>query len=133
MGLFKSAREIHRQAKEIGDRWDPGAQMAEAQARMAATNEMLAQQTAAAGLAATGAEARAAVVAARETGTMLNMQPVLEVDLTVMPAAEPPFPVTVRQPVAVTALAALRPGAALQVKFNPSDRSTVWIDPASLG
>jgi hypothetical protein len=132
MGLFKSAFEIQKQAKEISKNWDPAAQMAQAQARIAATNEMLARQTAAAGLAATGTDAAAAVVAARETGTMLNMQPVLEIDLTVMPAGQAPFPVSVRQPVAVTQLAALRPGAQLRVKFDPGDRSTAWIDPASL-
>jgi hypothetical protein len=133
MGLFKSARDIHKQAKEISKNWDPAAQMAQAQARMADVNEMLAKQTAAAGLAATGTDAAATVVSARETGTMLNLQPVLEIDLTVMPGGQAPFPVTARQPVAATQLAALRPGAQLRVKFDPSDRSTVWIDPASLG
>jgi hypothetical protein len=132
MGLFKSAFEIQRQAKEISKNWDPAAQMAEAQARMAATNEMLAKQTAASRLAVSGTDAAASVVAASETGTFLNMQPVLDIDLTVMPPGQPPFAVRVRQPVGITHVAALRPGAPLRVKFDPADRTTVWIDPASL-
>jgi hypothetical protein len=133
MGFLKSARQLQRQGNEIAKQWDPAAQLGNAQARMAETNDMLARLAGAAGLAATGTDAMAAVAAARETGTVLNMQPVLEIDLTVMPAGQPPFPASVRQPVAVTQLAALRPGAQLRVKFDPADRSTVWIDPASLG
>jgi hypothetical protein len=127
MGLLKSARQIHKQANEIGKSWDPAAQMAQAQVRMAETNETLARLTAAAGLAASGADATATVVAARETGTMLNMQPVLEIDLTVTPDGQGAFPVSVKQPIAVTQVAALQPGAVLHVKYDPADRSTVWI------
>ena len=133
MGFLKSANELRKQAKELSKNWDPAAQMAQAQERMTLANEMLLAQTAAAGLAITGTDAAATVVAAKDAGEMLNMQPVLDADLMVTPVGEPPFPVKVRQPVMLTQLAAMTPGARLRVKYDPADRSKVWIDFTSVG
>ena len=90
MGFFRSLNELNQQGKEISKTWDPGAQMANAQARMAQAQEMMAQQTAAATLAATGVDGTASVVGVRQPGGMVNFQPIMEVDLTIFPLAGAP-------------------------------------------
>jgi hypothetical protein len=73
-----------------------------------------------AGLAAT-----ATVAAVRQGGAMVNYQPVVEIDLTVMVAGGMPYPATVSQVVQQVHLARLQPGNALRVKVDPA---TIWID-----
>jgi hypothetical protein len=128
MGLFKSARELNKQAKEMSRTWDVGAQLADAQASMAAANQMMAQQTAAANVAATGLDATATVAAVRQSGGMVNFQPMVEIDLTVMAPGSPPYPATVSQVVQQVNLARLQPGATLRVKVDPANPGTIWID-----
>jgi roadblock/LC7 domain-containing protein len=128
MGLFKSVRELNKQGKEISRNWDVGAQLADAQASMAAANEMMAQQTAAANVAATGLDAAATVVAVRQGGAMVNYQPMVEIDLTVMVPGGMPYPATVSQVVQQVHLARLQPGNALRVKVDQANPQTIWID-----
>jgi hypothetical protein len=132
MGMFKSMRDLQKQSKEIQKNWDVGAQLDDAQTRMAAANEMMAQQTAAANIAATGVDATASVIAVRDSGGQVNFQPMCEIDLTVMPDGLPPYPVTVKQVVAMTQLAALTPGKNVRVKVDPNNPATVFIDMASV-
>ena len=132
MGFFKSMRQMQKQANEINKNWDVGAQLDDAQARMAQANEMMAQQTAAANIALTGADASATIVAVRDSGTMVNMQPSCEIDLTVMPDGLPPYPVTVKQIVPMTQLALLTAGKAVRVKVDPNNPATVFIDMTSV-
>jgi hypothetical protein len=131
MGLFKDLRDLNRQAKEISAGWDVGAQMQDAQARMAAMNQVLAAQTAAANLAVTGVDAVATITAVRQGVGLVNMQPLIELDLTVLPEGRPPYPVTVAQTVPMTHLAVARPGSTVHIKTDPSDPAIVWIDWAS--
>jgi hypothetical protein len=128
MGFFKSARELNKQAKEMSRTWDVGAQLADAQATMAAANQMMAQQTAAAGIAATGLEATATVVAVRQAAAMVNFQPMVEIDLTVVAPGGPPYAATVSQFVQQVHLARLQPGATLRVKVDPANPQSIWID-----
>ena len=132
MGFFKSMRELQKQGNEINKNWDVGAQLNDAQARMAEANEMMAQQTAAANIAATGVDASAAIVAVRDSGGMVNMQPMCEIDMTVMPDGLPPYPVTVKQVVPMTQLAMLTPGKTVKVKVDPNNPGTVFIDMTSV-
>jgi hypothetical protein len=132
MGFFKSIREVQKQSKEISKNWDVGAQLGDAQARMAQANEMMAQQTAAANIAATGVDASATIVAVQDTGAQVNMQPMCSIDLTVMPDGLPPYPVTVRQVVPMVQLPALQPGKTLNVKVDPNNPATVFIDMTTL-
>jgi hypothetical protein len=127
MGMFKSIRDLNKQANEINKDLDVGAQMEDAQARMADANEMMAQQTAAANVAATGMDATATVAAIRQGTGMVNYQPIMEIDLTVMPEGLPPYPVTVKQVVPQMQLAQLQPGANLNVKVDPNDPAAVWL------
>lgn len=128
MGFLKDLRKLSKQSKEISKDWDPGEQMRAASAQLEATTEMMAQQTAAAELAVSGEPATAQVSAAGDTGTVVNMQPVMEIHLLVFFADQPPFPVSVRQIVPLAQVGRLTPGTELAVKIDPDDRSKVWID-----
>jgi sRNA-binding protein len=128
MGFFKSLRDVQKQANDINQNWDVGAQLADAQAQMAEANAFMAQQTAAANAATTGVDATATVAAVRPGGGMVNHQPMVELDLTVIAAGNPPYPVTVKQVVPQTQLAMLQPGASLKVKVDPNAPSAIWID-----
>src|SRR5690242_13466333 len=98
MGFFGSVRQLQKQAKEIDRTWDPAAQMAQGMERMQQATQMMAQQTAAANAAAHGIEATATVTAIRQGGGMVNMMPVIDIELTVMPADRPPYPAVVSGP-----------------------------------
>jgi hypothetical protein len=128
MGLFKGMRDLQKQANEINKGWDVGAQLENAQAQMASANDLMAQQTAAANAAVSGLDARATVVAVRQGQGMVNFQPMIEVDLTVSPEGLPPYPVTVKQVIPQVHLARAQPGMAVNVKVDPNDPASVWID-----
>lgn len=127
MGFLKDINTLKKQAKEIDKTFDPGAQMRAGKERMAAAQDMLAQQTAVAQLVTTGETAEAQVVAARDTGTQINLQPVLEIDLLVMRQGRPPYPATVRQLVANAQLGLVAPGAMISVRIDPANPSTVLL------
>ena len=78
---------------------------------MAAANQMMADQTAAANAATTGVDATAVIVEVRQGGAMINFQPMIEIDLTVMPEGLPPYPVTVKQVASMVQLSQIQPGA----------------------
>jgi hypothetical protein len=131
MGFFKDLNTLKKQGEEIRKTYDVGDQMANAQAQMAQAQQMMAQQTAAANLASTGTPASATVVAARQGGGMVNFQPIMEVDLTVFPPAGAPYPATMTGPMPTNVAGRLAPGATLQVKIDPQNPQSVWIDPTS--
>jgi hypothetical protein len=128
VGLFKSVRELQKQSNEISKNHDMGAQLEDAQTRMAEAQELMAQQTAAANAATTGVDATATIVAIRQSGGMLNFQPMIEVDLTVLPDGLPPYPVTVKQVIPQVQLAQAQPGSGVHVKVDPNNPASVWID-----
>jgi hypothetical protein len=130
MGFLKSMNDLHKQAKEIDKDFHPGQMMAEGKDRMAAATAMMAEQTKAANMAANGLPGTATVVAVRQGTTMINFQPLVEIDLTVMTPGRPPYPATVKQVVAPVSLPRLQPGAAVAVKIDPADATSVWIDMA---
>jgi hypothetical protein len=128
MGFLKDIRKLSKQSKEISKDWDPAAQMQQASAALEATTEMMAQQTAAAELAASGEPATAQLNGARDTGAMANMQPIMEIDLLVFPEGRPPYPVTLRQIVPLALVGRLIPGTRLEVKIDAAKPDVVWID-----
>jgi hypothetical protein len=102
MGLFKNMNDLYKAGGEpMGkDRYAKrSARLADAQSRMAAAKDMLTQQTQAMNLAATGADASATIIDARQTTQMINFEPVIELDLHVIVDGSPPYPLTVSQPV----------------------------------
>ena len=128
MGFFKDLKKLSKQSKEVSKGWDPAAQMRQASAALETTTEMMARQTAAAEIAASGDPATAQVNAARDTGTVMNMQPVMEIDLLVFPEGQPPYPVTLRQIVPLAQVGRLAPGTRLPVMIDPADPEAIWID-----
>jgi hypothetical protein len=94
--------------------------------------EMMAQTTRAAAIATTGIDATATVMAAAQTGAIINMEPVVELSLTVIPASGlPPYPATLTQPIDAMALPRVGVGATLDVKVDAEDPQSIWIDFAS--
>jgi hypothetical protein len=128
MGMFRSVRQLQKQAKEIDKTWDPGAQMASGMERMRDAQQFMAQQTQAANIAATGVDATAMIAGVAQTGAMVNFQPTLQIDLTVMPDGLPPYPATVTQVVEQVFLGKAVAGASVPVKVDPNDPGTIWID-----
>ena len=122
MGFLKDVRKLSKQGKEMSKDWDPAAQMSQASAALEATTEMMARQTAAAGLAESGDPATAQVNAARDTGTVVNMQPVMEIDLLVFVEGRPPHPASMAH------VGRLAPGTRLPVMIDRTDPGAVWID-----
>lgn len=128
MGFFKDIRKLQKQAKEIDRTFDPGAQMAQSLQAMQAASAVMEQQTAAARLAVEGEPAAAQVNLARETGQMLNNQPIVELNLLVFLEGRPPYPVTAQQIVPLAQVGRLIPGSRLAVKVDPKAPATIWID-----
>lgn len=128
MGMFKSMRDLQKQAKEIDKDYDPGQQMKDGMARMQEANEMMAQQTQAANIAMNGTPAKASIVSVAQTGAMVNFQPTMAIELNVFPDGQPPYPVTVTQVVEQHYLAKAAPGQQVAVKVDPQNPQTVWID-----
>jgi hypothetical protein len=127
MGFFKSMNDLQKQAKAIDKDFHPGQRMAEGKERMKAAQAMMAQQTAAANASLNGLDGQATVVAVRQTPTMVNFQPMVEIDLTVLAAGRPPYPVTVTQVVDQVSLTRLQPGASVAVKIDANDPSSVFV------
>lgn len=128
MGFFKDVRKLQKQAKEIDKTWDPGAGMAQAVQAMQSAGAMMEQQTLAARLAVEGEAASAQVTAARDTGQLINLQPVIEISLLVFLEGQPPYPVTLQQVVPMAQMGRLTPGTRLAVKVDPRARESIWID-----
>ncbi|HZV74058.1 MAG TPA: hypothetical protein VFF79_10115 [Conexibacter sp.] len=126
--MFRSVRQLQKQAKEIDKTWDPGAQMASGMERMRDAQQFMAQQTQAANVAATGVDATAMIAGVAQTGAMVNFQPTLQIDLTVMPDGLPPYPATVTQVVEQVFLGKAVAGASVPVKVDPNDPGTIWIN-----
>ncbi len=131
MGLFGDLRKLNRQSEEMREKFP-------AQDQLAALGQVLAQGEQAlasmagggadgAGLIASGVDAVATVTASRQTGMLVNHNPVIEFDLLVMHAGVP-FPANCRQVVQQLHLSRAQVGCRLRVKIDPADPGAVWID-----
>jgi hypothetical protein len=141
MGVFKSMRDLQKQAKEIEASMPPVAdRMAAAQARMANLNQMMATQTQAANAAVAAAAGTAGMAATRRTVTingmrqigMMNFDLLVEFDLTVLPDGLPPYPATTQQCVSQAQIGKLAPGLTLQASVDPSNPAAIWLDLGSV-
>ena len=137
MGVFKSMRDLQKQAKQIEATMPPVAdRMAAAQARMAAANQMMAAQTQAANAAVAAAAGTAGPAAVRRTVTitgmrqigMVNFDLLVEFDLTVLPDDMPPYPATTQQRVSQMQIGQLQPGQTLQASVDPANPAAIWLD-----
>jgi hypothetical protein len=131
MGLFKNMNDMYKAGGEPLGKGRHGARsekLANAQSKMAAAQDMLAEQTRMINLATTGADASATVLGVRPTTQMINFEPVVELDLQLMVDGRPPYPLTVSQPVPQLYLTKAQPGAELKAKVDLTDPSTVFLD-----
>ena len=132
MGFMKDIKKLSDQGKALQKQYPVQDQLANAQASMANANAMMAnmaQASAAATQAITnGVDATATITAARQTGTQVNFNPVVELDLLVMMPSGIPMPVTRQEAVPQLNLARCQPGANLKVKVEPSNPNGLWID-----
>jgi hypothetical protein len=131
MGLFKNMNDLYKAGGEPmgkGRHAKRGERLAGAQSRMAEAQEMMAQQTRMMNLAATGADASATIIDARQTTQMINFEPVIELDLHLIVDGGAPYPLTVRQPIPQLYLAKAQVGGTLKAKVDPADPSAVFLD-----
>ena len=142
MGVFKSMRDLQKQAKEIEKTMPPaGDRMRMAQERMANANQMMAAQTqaanaavaAAAGLANGTAVRRTVMISGMRQVGMINFDLLVEFELTVMADGMPPYPATTQQAISQMQIGQLRPGMTLQGAVDPSNPTAVWLDLTSIG
>ena len=128
MGFFKDIHTLTKQAKEIDKTFDPGAQARDATARMAAMNQQFSQANAAMAAPPEDAiEATGQIVSVGTTTGMLNMDPIVPVELLVLAGGLPPRPVSTSLVVPMAQLARLQPGATLNVRVSRSDPSAVAV------
>ena len=128
MGFFKDIHTLTKQAKEIDKTFDPGAQARDATSRMAAMNQQFAQANAAMAAPPEDAiEATGQIVSVGTTTGMLNMDPIVPVELFVLADGLPPRPVSASLVVPMAQLARLQPGATLNVRVSRSDPSAVAV------
>ncbi len=128
MGFLKDLRKLNKTGKELSKDHDPAAQMEQATASMKQAQEQMAQQTAAAGAAATGTPATLQVTGSRDTGTLVNMQPSIELQLLVTPEGGAPYPATIQQVIPMSAVGRIAPGSTLEGKVDPANPTAIWID-----
>ena len=133
MGFFKDLNTLNKQGKAIADAQPPMKdRMADASARMAQANQMMAgmaQGSMAATAAMTnGVPAVATITGATQTGMMMNFNPVVNLDLLVMMPSGIPMPVTKQEPVQQIHLGRCQPGLRLNVRVDPNDIGNLWID-----
>ena len=124
MGFIGDLNKLNKQAKEIGKNFDPGAQMQDALAQMRSVNESMAE----AGKAMTdGVPGTAQVVTVGPSTGMMNMNPMMQVDLLVTAQGGMPRPVSKQMVVPMQHLAKLQAGATLAVLVSQSDPDGVAI------
>jgi hypothetical protein len=78
-------------------------------------------------LAQNGADADAEVISVQDTGSSINMNPVVLLQLKVTPAAGAPFD-TMAQSM-VSRIAVPRKGDKVKIKYNPADHSQIYVMP----
>lgn len=131
MGLFKNLNDMYKAGGEplgSGRHAKRSEAMAGAQAKMAAAQEMMAEQTRLVALATNGADASATILDTRQTAQTINHEPVIELDVTMILDGRPPYPLTVRQGVPPLHLAKAQAGGVLRAKVDPADPTAVFLD-----
>lgn len=129
MGFFKDLNKLQKQSKEISKDWDPGQQARDATERMKAMNEQFAAANAAAATPPEDAvDATAQVVSVGQTSGMMNMDPILPVELLVTMPGAPPMPVSATLVVPMAQLSRVAAGATLQVRVSRSNPSAVFVN-----
>jgi hypothetical protein len=141
MGMFKSMRDLQKQAKEIEKTMPPvGDRRRAAQERMAGASQMMAAQTqaataaaaAVAGLANGTSVRRTVMISGMRQVGVINFDLLVEFELTVMADGMPPYPATTQQAISQMQIGQLRTGMTLQGAVDPANPTAVWLDLTSI-
>ena len=132
MGFFKDLKTLKQHGEAIREQYPVQQQIANAQASMAHANQMMAGMAqgamASAAAVTNGVPAVATIIAARQTGAMMNYNPVVELELLVMMPTGVPMPTVRQEMVMQLHLGRCQPGLRLNVKVDPADVNSLWID-----
>jgi hypothetical protein len=79
-------------------------------------------------LKARGVDATATITGVRDTGALVNFNPVLDIDVLVIVPDQPPYPVTFRECIGKVVVGRLAPGAAFACKVDPTTRTNIYVD-----
>jgi len=130
VGFFKDLNKLGKVGRELRDSMPPPSEMmASAQAQMANLTAQMSQNTeTATAVAADGVDGTATVMAATQTGALVNYNPAVQLDLLVTVPESPPYPVSLQTVVPQINLARVQAGATVPVRVARSDRNLVQID-----
>src|SRR5207248_2575165 len=105
MGFFKDIRTVTKQAEEIDKTFDPG-QHSPPEDAVTAT---------------------AQIVSIGASSGMVNMDPIVPLELLVRASGLPPRPASISAVVPMTQLGRLQPGAQLNVRVSRSDPTAIAV------
>ena len=128
MGIFGDLRTLKKQADEIGKNFDPAAQMRSGMASMQAATAALNQQAAAATVHQTGQPGTATILSVVDTGTRVNHDAMVTLQLLVELPGRPPYPVTTTALIPYLAIARATPGNRVAIAVDPTNPHTVALD-----
>lgn len=139
MGMFKDLKKLSDQGKEIGKQTGKPTSMlgmikdtpnminqatGAIDDAMAMQADMQKQQA----LLQTGTPAKATVKSMQDTGTLVNFNPQIILELEVAVEGKDPYPVQLASPIPQMMLAHIGPGKTLGVRVDPGDPSSLAID-----
>ena len=124
MGFIGDLNKLNKQAKELRKDHDPSQQMDDALARMRSLNQSMEGANKA---LADGVPGTAEVVAVGPTTGEMNMSPMLQVELLVIPEGGMPRPVSTQLVVPPQHLSRMAVGSTLPILASPSDPNAIAI------
>jgi hypothetical protein len=133
MGFFKDLRNVQKQAKEATPQEyrGMGGLMRLSKDGMAQASQALTDYNAdgqkAQHLMANGRQGTATIAGLRQTGTFVNENPQVEMDLDVSVEGLEPYRVTHRQVLAMVAIPQFQPGASVPVRVDPQDPQSLIV------
>ncbi len=130
MGFFKDIRKLSDMGREVQATMpSPAATMATAQGQMAhLTAQMTHDAQAGQAIMADGVAGTATVLAAAQTGALVNFNPAVRLDLLVTVPGQPPYPLSLETVVPQIHLARVQQGATIPVNVARADRHQVLVD-----
>jgi hypothetical protein len=144
MGMFKDIKKLSDQGKEMGKKSGKPTSMmgmikdtpnvisqatAAVDDAMALQEDMQAQQA----LLTTGTPAAGTIKSFQDTGTLVNFNPQVVIELDVEADGQAPYSVQTSAAVPQTMLAQLTPGNKVAIRIDPSNPQNIVIDWARFG
>jgi hypothetical protein len=129
VGFLKDLKKLNDLGRQAEASFDPAAMTASAQGSLADLTAHMRQQVAAGqAVQATGVAGSATVVAATQTGALVNFNPVVRLELLVTVPGRPPYPAAVETVVPQIHLVRVQRGATVPVSVAAADPAQVLVD-----